>query len=281
MKRLTILRTAFFIAVVVSMLPAAGAFAGSAVSPPSASVVANHRFVVATELGNGTVIVTPTSNVPTRRLTSAATQVWATTQVQGYSAVALGFGEVTITKVTNGMPTVKKLAAWVGLVKDSNVYYCPAMKPGHKNVRPPANSTANWAAVIVGDAPGSPAVVYMAVRADCGSLFPARLVLATERISVPWKATGPLKGQSLPVEFAMPTCASYIGPESNGSKSSVTISIDVLRNENASAMYCTASPSTLKKDIYLGRPGPGSSSPLVTKSTVIGHGPTGPVGEVR
>ena len=281
MKQLTILRTAFFIAVVLSMLPAASAVASRAVSSPSASVVVNHRFVVATELGSGAVIVTPTSKVPTRLLTSAATQVWATTQIQGYSAVALGFGMVTITKVTNGMPTVKKLAAWVGLVKDSNVYHCPDIKPGHPLVIPPANSTANWAAVIVGDAPGSPAVVYMAVRAECGSLNSARLVLATEKISVPWKATGPLKGQSLPVEFAMPTCASYIGSESKGSKSSVTISIDVLRNENASAMYCTASPSALNKDVYLGRPRPGSSALLVTKSTAIRHGPTGPVKEVR
>ena len=106
-------------------------------------------------------------------------------------------------------------------------------------------------------------------------------MLATEKISVPWKATGPLRGQSLPVEFAMPTCASYIGSESKGSKSSVIISIDVLRNENASAMYCTTSPSAIKKDIYLGMPGPGSSALLVTKSMAIRHGPMGPVKEVR
>ena len=281
MKQTWKLRTVFSIAVVVVLLPAGHAFAGSTVSLPRASVVANNRFTVATELGNGAVYVAPTSKVPTRRLTSVATQMWATTQIQGYSAVTLGFGQVTITKVANGTPTVKKLAAWVGLVKDTNVYHCPAMKPGQKSVRPPANSTANWAAVIVGDAPGSPAVVYTGIRAECGYQYPAQLVDATERISVAWHDTGSLKGQSLPIEFGMPTCASYVGSTSYGSKSSVTISIDISRNENASGMYCTAGPRTLTETIYLGKPGPGSTALLVTPSTTLKHGETGPVKEVR
>ena len=73
--------------------------------------------------------------------------------------------------------------------------------PGDERAPPCAHAplrlaSAGDAAVVVGDARGSPAVVYKARSAPCDSVVASSLTRATEVLSVPWVPLGPVGGDS-------------------------------------------------------------------------------------
>jgi hypothetical protein len=204
----------------------AGASSGSA-HVPSGTIV-NSRFVKTFELDDGAFTVTPaTEPAPLRSKADATTEMWATNDVGGNYAVAVGFGSVTISRHVAGVPTVTHLRAWVGLVH-AGVYHCPAMTSVPKEPRLPSDG---WAAVVIGDATGSPDVTFTAASYHCTTLFPAMLQNANEALSVPWRlVAGGVAAQ-------VPYCGQVVGHGESGKAGSMafTLRIDVQVPEDMAA----------------------------------------------
>jgi hypothetical protein len=264
---------------VQSATPASAA-THSVVTHVPKGVIVNGRFIKSYALADGALTVTPaaTAMTPTRKETVVATQVWAITAVQGYNAEGLGLGIVTITKIAKGVPTVKKLAAWVGLANDYGLATsCPIWTVRQKFSKLPPLPSAGWVVVVVGDARNSPAVAYRAASARCGYLNKASLVNATEQISVPW-TTDTAHPNSTNIFVHLAYCADYDGRSSSGSPTETTGSVYAALVEDPAAMpkaptlgHCTPAHTLTLSAPFLARSGP----------TKIVHGPLGPVRQAR
>jgi hypothetical protein len=246
---------------------------------PSRARVAHDRYVSTVELDGGVVTIRPAPKDlrPKTSEAGAETQIWATSQVMSYRVQALGFGLVTITHHAAGVPEVRNLPAWVGLATVAQISFsCPAMTapPPRSD---PALPTPGDAAVVLADARGGPDVVYRARSAPCGSVEAASQTNALEAISVPWTALGPVVSELLNVRAAVPACGGIEGIGSGGSASAMTVTIYALVPESSVAMSCVPR-RFVDRTVVLG-PGstPGAPPPLVTSSTQILHGATGPV----
>lgn len=275
-------------AVALVSCPPAAAAPSSKVAVPAIQVapvvprVVDGRYASVVELDGGAFSVRP----PPPRLhprgdaSTIETQVWATGQIMGYRPQAFGFGLVTIRSRRSGLPRVRNLPAWVGLATDGGVAFaCPMMRapsgPSPAPPKPPPTS-AGEAAVIIGSNAGGPALVYKARSDPCGTVVPATLGEALERLSIPWTATGPVTDQVLPVRAILPECASLAGIASGGSASAMTVTLYAVV-PMASTRSC-APAHAIDETVALGPVGvPGAPAPLVGPDTQILHGTTGPV----
>ena len=269
--------------VVVAFIPMAGAApptGGTTTggSDPIRAEVVHHRFVTTVELDGGVVTIRP---APTRLRPGtsgerASTRIWATSQIMGYRPQALGFGIVTITGHAAGVPTVRDLPAWVGLASVAQIAFnCPMMRTSPARSARPL-PTPGEAAVVLGDSVGGPAVVYRARSAPCGSVVRASLTNASETVSVPWSALGPVESQILTVRVAVPACGGIGGIATGGSATAMTVTVYALVPESPVAMSCVPGRQ-VTRTVALG-PGdiPGAPPPLVSPTTEILHGQTGP-----
>ncbi len=268
---------------VLSLPPTGGATplpSGTRESPEDARVVGG-RFVSTVELDGGAVIVVPAPPGIRPRMgeSKVETQLWATSQLLGYRAQALGFGIVTIARRQPGIPRVVKLSAWVGFATVSGVSYsCPAMIVRPHAPTLPHLSSAGDAAVVVGDADGAPAVVYKARSAPCDSVVAPSLTRATEVFSIPWVPIGPVGGELLQVQASLPGCGDYAGNATGGSAAAMTVTLYALVPESLRGSSGCGIGHVDPETIMLG-PGaiPGAPPPLVSPSRQILHGTIGPV----
>jgi hypothetical protein len=276
------------ITALVFFCPAAGATTSDVptsairVAPVTPRVV-DGRFVSVVELDGGALTVHPSPGRlrPTGDAHKIETRVWATGQIMGYRTQAFGFGLVTIRARRAGMPRVRNLPAWVGLATDAGVAFgCPMMRvsPGPSVSSPePVLTSPGEAAVIIGSATRAPALVYKARSDPCGTVVPATLTEALERLSIPWTATGPVTDQVLPVRAILPRCGSLAGIASGGSASAMTVTLYAVVPESPSARSC-APAHVIEQAVVLGPvDDPGAPPPLVGPDTEILHGTTGPV----
>lgn len=165
-----------------------------------------HRFVAAFELDGGGLLVTPVAANyrPHRRVGAVEREAWATDGLDGEPA-PVALGSVTITRRAAGVRVVRHLVAWVALAYDPGVYHCPAFtRPGRHGPTPPS---AGWTAVILGDAPRSPAVLYQAATIACERFVHARVSSASEVLSVPWRRAGGI------VVASAPSCGAFFMSE--------------------------------------------------------------------
>jgi hypothetical protein len=273
------------ITALVSFCPAAGATTSDIparairVAPVTPRVV-DGRFVSVVELDGGAFTVRPSRRLPpTRDAGKIETQVWATGQIMGYRPQAFGFGVVTIRARRAGIPRVRNLPAWVALTTDAGATFsCPMMsvspEPSLSSPEPSLTSPGE-AAVIIGSATRAPALVYKARSDPCGTVVPATLTEAMERLSIPWTATGPVTDQVLPVRAILPECGSLAGIASGGSASAMSVTIYAVVPEAPSARSC-APARVIDETVVLGPVGvPGAPPPLVGPETQILHGTTG------
>jgi hypothetical protein len=269
----------------VGLCPSIGGTVPSAASTsfsqfdPSQAKVVHSRFVSTVKLDGGAVTIrpAPTDMHPKMSGPVVEDQVWATGQIMGYRPLAFGFGLVTITKHTKGVPPVVDLPAWVGLASDSEVgFSCLSERTAPTRPDPPL-PTPGDAAIVIGSSTGRPAVVYRARSAPCGSVGPASLTNALEAISVPWIPEGVLVSEVLKVQVDVPRCGEVEGIATGGSAAAMTITVDALVPESPVATSCT--PRRLvNQTVKLGPANiPGGPPPLVSSSTQILHGDLGPV----
>ncbi len=247
-------------------------------SDPIHPDVVGQRFVMPVELDGGVVTIRP-APARIRAGTSeerAMTQIWATAQIMGFRPQALGFGIVTITEHAAGVPSVRDLPAWVGLATDAQIAFnCPMMRTAPARPERPL-PTPGEAAVVLGDSVDGPAVVYRARNGPCGSVSRSSLTNASEVLSVPWSALGPVESEVLAVRVAVPACGGIGGIATGGSASAMMVTVYALVPERPVAMSCVPDRQ-VTRTVALG-PGdiPGAPPPLVSPATEVLHGQLGP-----
>jgi hypothetical protein len=129
--------------------------------------------------------------------------------------------------------------------------------------------------VVIGAAHGSPAVTYTARSVTCGSVQPAALAVATQAVSVPWRAVTGVENDSILVRASLPACGQLQGIDSGGSAKVWTITVAAVVPEVHGR--CDGIRD-ITETVVLGPVGnpPGAPPPLVSASTIIRHGHLGP-----
>jgi hypothetical protein len=238
--------------------------------------VSHGRYVTTVRLDHGSLTVTPASATTRPEMSEAAamTEFTSDAQLIGYHRVVFGFGQATVTQPGRGVPRITHVRAWVGFAQTSGLFHCPNLA-GSASPPVPSPPSDGYAAVVIGSAHGTPAVTYVARSERCDSVLPASVTPATEAISIPWHATGPIDNGSIEAEATVPPCGTFSSISSGGSASSITITLaaivpDVRR-------HC-GGPSSVTERVMVDPPAtPGAPTPLVTARTTIRHGRLGPV----
>ena len=178
------------------------------------------RFTASFKLDGGGLLVLPVaaSYVPQRNLASVRTQAWATSQIAPFAPYVVGLGRVTIIRRTKGVPLVRNQVAWVALAKSSDLYSCTAYTPPTPKVHPPSDG---WSAVVIGDAPRSPSVVYQSASIVCNRYQHTTAAPATEVISTPWTLT------SGGVVATAPSCSTFAEVDFGSSPTSTSFRYQV------------------------------------------------------
>jgi len=263
---------------------AAATRASRAINPadslPRSADVVRGRFVAPVSLDAGAfkVVPAPAGDRPLVSQAQAAKEIWASPVLQSRQVEALGYGLVTISLRTIGLPRITKLPAWVGFAKSSGFAGCPEESATSTSI--PASSgtdlaSSDYAAVVIGAAHGSPAVAFTAPSLFCGAVQPATLAQATEVLSVPWKELTGLENQSIQVRASLPACARFEGITSSGSTKVTTITVAAVLPDVHGR--CNGA-SDITETVALGPSGnpPNAPPPLVTSSTLLRHGSLGP-----
>ncbi len=258
----------------------------------SASDVVNGRFVKTVWLDGGVLRVTPApkSLHPTVTYSQMTTTIWATSQIEGYRKVVMGFGLVSLTKHNATVKATKNLPAWVGMATTKgDAFSCPA-RPGTTPLPNLALLPSSGLAAVVNGFTGpmnrsrvstSPSTfVYVAKSAPCGYLVKPRLTVATEQVSVPWTQDGPVTNGVLRVKAGPLGCGTVQGYSVSGNRHSVTVTVQGLVPEYLLYEYC---PMTRPVNVVvrLEAPSPGSPPSLVTSTTKILHSKIGPIRATR
>jgi len=239
-------------------------FKKTGASAVTESLVRNHRIQYKFQLDGGAFTVTPppaSMKIPAN-LHAIGSEMWATSQLEGYSpqragrTTVIGFGIVTITDHVKGIPVITKTPAWVGLAHENVTYHCPIQTGGQsaKELSMQAPSSGS-AAVVIGQS-FSPAEVYIAKSVRCGRLYAAELSNATEKLSLPWTMTGKLGPTKVALEVTPPPCGRIVGDAvaatwRSGSLTSVTITEFGAVPEYTTTWQSCPVPSPVRKVIDL------------------------------
>jgi hypothetical protein len=246
-------------------------------SLPAATSVANGRFISPVQLDDGTLRVEPPGPGEHPRLSEAeATKIWATSTLAGYRAGSPGFGMVTINLRQAGVPSVTSLLAWIAFAM-ANAASCPAETvPTGPTTTQLDLPSSGYAAVVIGAAIGTPAVVYTARSSTCG--FPPTgptVTTASEVVSIPWVALGTVQAGELAVRASVPSCGTYRGASVGGNAKSLTVTLLAVVPDVAHECP-VVQPVT--ESVQVGPPNaPGAPPPVVSPSTLIGHGSLGAI----
>jgi hypothetical protein len=262
---------------------AAGQLRSGAARPardlPSATSVVRGRYVSTVRLDRGTLGVSPPGAISPPRFSRAVAmrEFSSDARLEGYHAITFGYGIATITKHTNGIARITRLPAWVGFAQSTGAYNCPAFGSG--SPRPPTPPWSGYAALVIGAKNGSPAVNYVARSEACNSVAPASLSSASETVSVPWSAIGPVDNGTVAVQATVPPCGGVAGISAGGSASSMTISIGAVVPD---VLHHCHGPKLVKETVVMDPAGgPGAPPQLVSGTTAILHGRLGPVTMVQ
>lgn len=184
----------------------------------SVAHIVHHRYVRPFELdGRGLeVLPLPAAYHPVRAIQVVEREAWATSLLYG-SPSSFALGVVTVTREARGVPAVRHLIAWVGLVREAGLLSCP-MESATPRRR--ALPSSGWDAVVIGDALRTPAVYYQSAGDPCGPVWPTVVQRATEVLSVPWFIA---RGST---ESRMPAC-SRIYESSSGSSDRFQLLVQV------------------------------------------------------
>jgi hypothetical protein len=259
---------------------AVAAQAGHPGSLPHRGSVSRGRYVTTVRLDRGALTVTPASATDRPKVSEAdaMTEFTADAQLIGYHRVVFGFGQATVTRRGRGVAPIAHLRAWVGFAQTSGLYHCPNLA-GSKTPPGPPPPSNGYAAVVIGSAHGAPAVTYVAGSERCDADVPASVTAASETISIPWVAAGPLDNGSIEAEANVPPCGTFSSISSGGTASSITITLAAIVPDRR--RHCSG-PSPVTEKVMVDPPAsPGAPPPLVTARTTIRHGRVGPVAVVQ
>ena len=214
-----------------------------------ASIV-NGRFTQPFKLNGGGLLVTPIPKNfhPVRSLATVTQQAWATSQLSGNQPLGLGLGLVTIVRSFQGVPTVRHLVAWVALTFDNGARYCALEISPFHTVSGAGLPSPGLNAAVIGDAFGSPAVVFQSESVICGRLTATTVTAAYELISVPWTYRN---GQ---VSVTPPICSSQYSEDFGSTPTSTSFGYEVLQREGWASGPAASSPCAAPQSFVLHDP---------------------------
>lgn len=172
---------------------------------------------------------------------------------------------------------MSELPAWIGFGTRADVAYnCPMMRSPPTAPAPPLVRRAKRRSSLGMHRGRRPSSTRPAVPCATDWLLPGS-PNALEEISIPWVALGPLNRELLSIQAMMPRCGGLMGVGTGGSAAAMTVTVYAIVPEDSSHAGC-APANTIDETIALGPgPIPGAPPPLVSTSTAILHGTTGPV----
>jgi hypothetical protein len=246
---------------------------------PSQLSVANGRYVRAVALDDGALTITPApaSMRPVGSAPAMETLLWSTAQLQSSESQDLGFGLVSVRSPIGPGGPIHDLPAWIGISSDARIASsCPEFDERTTHPPLPKLPSAGEMAVIVGDPTGSPAVVYRAQSAPCGSLIKASISPAEQLLSLPWSQVAPISDGQVTISFEVPACGSSTGWSVGGTWKARVIAVSAIKLIDASSVSCVPARATT---MSIGLPPgeePGAPPVLTPQTTAVLHGPTGP-----
>ena len=246
------------------------ASAASTVTNPAKATVVNGRFTTTVVLDGGLVTVTPapSSMQPTRLLGPISADLWATTQIQNFVPQTLGFGIVTITATSKTALPVTQLPAWVAFANGNTKTSTACVKVGKKH---PTFRSNGEAAVVIGDAAGSAAAVYLPPRCRPTASL-AGVTIPSELVSLAWTQAGPVGAKGfMHFRVSSPTCATLGATAISATPHLLRISIFAQIPDQTTA---NCQPASTVLGILTG------TSTARAKSDRLVHVPLGPVREV-
>lgn len=241
--------------------------ATTVVTNPAKAVVVNGRFTTTVVLDGGVITITPApkATVPTRGYGAVTAEIWASTELQGFKSQTVGFGIVTVTIGSKTALPIAQIPAWVGFANGNATKVClthgEKVKSFHSN---------GEAAVVIGDASGSPAAAY--VPPGCGLTQRSGVTVPTEVTSVPWTLVGSVSATGFThFRFTAPRCAA-VGGIANASSGGLTTVKLIANIKDQTVINCAPTKFTLSLKVR-SRKTNGATFRLV-------HGPTGAVRQV-
>lgn len=241
--------------------------ATTVVTNPAKAVVVNGRFTTTVVLDGGVITITPApkATVATRGFAAVKAQIWASAQLGGFKAQTVGFGIVTVTVTSKTTQSIAQIPAWVGFANGNATNVClthgTKVKSFHSN---------GEAAVVIGDAAGSPAAAY--VPPGCGLTQRSGVTVPTEVTSEPWTLVGSVSATGLThFRFTAPRCAAVGGIANTSAAGQTTVKLIADINLQTVA-NCAPTSFTLPLKVR---------SKATNSSTFrLVHGPTGAVRQV-
>jgi len=247
--------------------PSAGATYGVATRSMAAALVSGDRISTVLRL-EGLTISPPSSSTKSRvSATQMASELWATTALQGQTKVALGYGNITLNLARDGAPKLHSVPVWVAIATS---------KPCGATSACSASAIASLPLTVVVSGYGLPnserttglPIAFTYKNGGKNSTAKPRLLAAIEQVSVAWVQDGRVSNGSLHITAAGVSCGALNGYNLATNTNGTTLTVKGLIPESTLGYFCTASIAVSK-----GIPLRGASA----GATTIHHAPTGPM----
>jgi hypothetical protein len=250
-----------------SASPSAGATYGVATRSMAAALVSKGRISTVLRL-DGLTIAPPSSSTKSRvSATQMASELWATTALQGQTEVAFGYGNITLNLSQNGAPKLHSVPVWVAIATS---------KPCSATSACNASAIASLPLTVVVSGYGLPnserttgvPIAFTYKNGGKNSTAKPRLLAAIEQVSVTWLQDGRVSNGNLHITVAAVPCGALNGYSLTTNTNGTTLTVKGLIPESTLGDFCTVSVAVSKVI-----PLRGASA----STTTIHHAPTGPM----
>jgi hypothetical protein len=240
---------------------------GSASRSMAGALVSNGRISTELHLGGLTIAPASTSVQPRVSATQMASELWATTALQGQTEVAFGFGDITLNVSQDGAPKLRNVPVWVAIATS---------KPCSATSACSASAIASLPLTVVVSGYGLPnserttgtPIAFTYQTGGKNSTAKPRLLAAIEQVSVAWVQDGRVSNGGLHITAAGVPCGALNGYSLTTNTNGTTLTIKGLVPESTIGDYCAFS-AAVSKVIPLRGASAGA--------TTIHHAPTGPI----
>jgi hypothetical protein len=244
-----------------------GATYGTATRIMAAAIVSKGRISTELHLDGLTIIPPSTSLEPRVSAAQMASELWATTALQGQTEVALGYGDITLNVLQRGAPKLRNVPVWVAIATS---------KPCGATSECSASEIASLPLTVVVSGYGLPnserttgvPIAFTYKNGGKNSTTKPRLLAAIEQVSDTWLQDGPITNGSLHITAAAVPCGALNGYSLTSNTNGTTLTVKGLIPESTLGDFCAVSVA-VSKVIPLRGAGAGA--------TMIHHAPTGPI----
>lgn len=250
-----------------SVSASSGATYGTATRSMAAALVSKGRIRTVLRLDGLTIAPPLSSTKPRVSATQMASELWATTALQGQTEVALGYGDITLNISQGGAPKLHSVPVWVAIATSKPCTATSACR---------ASAIASLPLTVVVSGYGLPnserttgvPIAFTYKNGGKNSSAKPRLLAAITQVSVGWVQDGRISNGSLHITTAGVPCGALNGYHLTTNNNGTTLTVKGLIPVSTFGDFCTAT-FAVSKVIPLR----GASA----DATTIHHAPTGPI----